>query len=337
VARLENDRARVFSALQAALSTLLVLLTVQLAGRAIAEDEPGPADQQDTVVALVGEDPIRAGEVARLVARVTRGQPATAAARAILEAQTLEEIIDRRLVLAYARQNDEAPTDEQIAAARAECEAKLARQRRSLEEFLRAESLSKADFDRQLAWNVVWPKYLSRYRTEARAAAYFQARHREFDGTELAVSQILLRQRPGETPGEIAGALERAAAIGAEIAGGKMSFADAARKYSAAPSAKQGGRLGWIGRHGPMDEAFSRAAFALQKGQTSPPVRTPFGVALIRCDDVRPGSKSLAEARADVEEALAVELLRKLSATQRRRTTVKYTGAIRPSGPAREK
>ena len=77
-----------------------------------------------------------------------------------------------------------------------------------------------------------------------------------------------------------------------------------------------------------MDEAFSQAAFALDKGQISPPVRTPFGVSLIRCDDVRPGSRSLSDARPEVDEALAVELLRKLSATQRRLTVVKYTGAM---------
>jgi parvulin-like peptidyl-prolyl isomerase len=279
-------------------------------------------------VATVGEDPIRAGEVARLVTKVTRGQPATPAALSILQAQTLEEIIDRRLVLAYARRKDEAPTDEQLQAARADFEAKLARQRRTLEDFLRLQLLTAADFDRQLAWNIVWRKYLARYRTDARAEAYFQAHRRQFDGTELAVSQVLLRPAPGEGPAAIAGLLKQAEAIRAEIADGKTSFADAARQHSAAPSAKQDGRLGWIGRHGPMDEAFSQAAFALEKGQTSPPVRTPFGVALVRCDDVRPGTKSLADARTEVDEALAVELLRKLSETQRRLTAVKYTGAM---------
>jgi len=307
---------------------LLTLLAASGFRGASAEDRSGHAETPDAVVAVVGEEPIQAGEVARLIAKVTRGQPATPAALAILQAQTLEEVIDRRLVLAYARRNDEGPTDAQLQAARAEFHAKLAAQHRSLEEFLRVQSLTAADLDRQLVWNIVWPKYLVRYRTDARAEAYFQAHRRQFDGTELAVSQILLRPSPGEGPAAIAGLLKQAEAIRAEIADGKMSFADAARKHSIAPSAKDGGRLGWIGRHGPMDEAFSQAAFALEKGQVSPPVRTPFGAVLIRCDDVRPGTKSFSDARAKVDEALAVELLRTISAKQRRLTPVKYTGAM---------
>jgi hypothetical protein len=240
----------------------------------------------------------------------------------------LEELIDRRLVLTYARRQGNAPSEEQLAAARAEFEAGLARQHRSLEDFLRLRSLTAADLDRQLAWNIVWPKYLDRYRTESRAEAYFRAHRRQFDGTALATSQILLRPPPGEGPAAIAALCAQAELIRGQIIDGKTSFSDAAAAHSAAPSAKQGGRLGWIGRHGPMDEAFSQAAFALEKGQISPPVRTPFGVVLIRCDDVRPGSKSLADARPDVDEALAMELLRKLAELQRRVTAVKYTGAM---------
>ena len=92
---------------------------------ALAGDEAVPTEPQTAVVAVVAEDPIRSGEVTRLVTKVTRGQPATPAALAILQAQTLEEIIDRRLVLAYARRNDEAPTDEQLQAARTEFEAQI--------------------------------------------------------------------------------------------------------------------------------------------------------------------------------------------------------------------
>ena len=77
-----------------------------------------------------------------------------------------------------------------------------------------------------------------------------------------------------------------------------------------------------------MDETFSQAAFALEKDQVSPPVRTPFGVVLIHCDDVRPGTKSLADARAEVDDALAAKLLRTISEKQRRLTPVKYTGAM---------
>jgi parvulin-like peptidyl-prolyl isomerase len=62
----------------------------------------------------------------------------------------------------------------------------------------------------------------------------------------------------------------------------------------------------------------------------SPPVRTRFGVHLIRYDAVKPGDRGLAEVRKEVEEALARELLEKLAAVQRRSTRVEY--ADRPPG-----
>ena len=76
-----------------------------------------------------------------------------------------------------------------------------------------------------------------------------------------------------------------------------------------------------------MVEAFSAAAFSLAPGDVSPPVVTPFGVHLIRCDEVHPGGKSLADVREEVLSGLSRELLEKLAAVERRYTPVKYTGA----------
>ncbi len=39
----------------------------------------------------------------------------------------------------------------------------------------------------------MWRKYVARYATDKRLATYFAAHHREYDGTQLVVSHILLR------------------------------------------------------------------------------------------------------------------------------------------------
>lgn len=122
--------------------------------------------------------------------------------------------------------------------------------------------------------------------------------------------------------------LGRAQVIRLEITSRKLSFAEAARKYSAAPSAKDGGRLGFITREGPMVEAFSQAAFALEVGQVSEPVTTQFGVHLIRCDAVKPGSRSWTEVREPLEKALARELLDRLARNQEHYTPVEFTGKV---------
>ncbi|MHC4405719.1 MAG: peptidylprolyl isomerase, partial [Planctomycetota bacterium] len=122
------------------------------------------------------------------------------------------------------------------------------------------------------------------------------------------------------------GLIEKARAIREEITSGKRSFADAARAHSAGASAPGGGDLGFISRHGAMAEAFSKAAFALEEGQVSQPVVTRFGVHLIRSDRIKPGARKLADAREEVHEALARELLREIAQKERRHTPVAFTG-----------
>jgi peptidyl-prolyl cis-trans isomerase C len=58
------------------------------------------------------------------------------------------------------------------------------------------------------------------------------------------------------------------------------SFETLAQKFSSCPSKARGGDLGSFGR-GRMVEAFEEAAFGLEVGQTSKPVRTQFGYHLI--------------------------------------------------------
>ncbi len=65
----------------------------------------------------------------------------------------------------------------------------------------------------------------------------------------------------------------------ADLKGGK-DFAAVARENSDCPSSRQGGDLGTFGR-GQMVPEFERAAFALQTGQVSEVVESPFGFHLI--------------------------------------------------------
>ncbi len=62
-------------------------------------------------------------------------------------------------------------------------------------------------------------------------------------------------------------------------------FAEFARRYSGDPgSAADGGNLGWFDK-GSLFPEFEKAAFALQVGETSLPVGTPFGYHLIQTID----------------------------------------------------
>jgi peptidyl-prolyl cis-trans isomerase C len=63
-----------------------------------------------------------------------------------------------------------------------------------------------------------------------------------------------------------------------------MTFSDAARIFSSCPSKEQGGSLGYFGR-GMMVPEFEDAAFTLEKGVISQPVKTQFGYHIIVVDD----------------------------------------------------
>jgi parvulin-like peptidyl-prolyl isomerase len=90
-------------------------------------------------------------------------------------------------------------------------------------------------------------------------------------------------------------ARQRIEAIHAEAEGG-ADFAELARARSEGPSAPRGGDLGFFGR-GRMVKPFEVAAFALEPGAISAPVKTKFGYHIIKVE-ARRGGETVAEEEA---------------------------------------
>ncbi|MHC1720168.1 MAG: peptidylprolyl isomerase [Clostridiaceae bacterium] len=99
---------------------------------------------------------------------------------------------------------------------------------------------------------------------------------------------------------------EKAAEIMAEIANGK-SFEDAAAEYSSCPSNAQGGSLGAFSR-GQMVPEFEEAAFGMEIGTISDPVKTQFGYHLIKVEGKNEASvKPFAEVSGNIRNMLFQE------------------------------
>ena len=87
-------------------------------------------------------------------------------------------------------------------------------------------------------------------------------------------------------------------------------FGEIAKEYSEGPSAERGGDLGMFPRKR-MIEAFSNAAFKLEPGEISEPVRTDFGVHVIKVEERKPEKiKPLDEVKEMIEQTLIATKLR---------------------------
>ena len=122
--------------------------------------------------------------------------------------------------------------------------------------------------------------------TDDELLAAYEERKRDLETPEQrSASHILFTIEDGATEDDVAAARARLAELKSRIDGG-ASFADLASEHSQDPgSAGQGGSLGTISR-GFMDPAFEDAVFALALDEVSDPVRSAFGLHLIKVDAI---------------------------------------------------
>ena len=166
---------------------------------------------------------------------------------------------------------------------------------------------------------------VDQYLNEKNLQNYFEKNARQFDGTKLAVSQILLKVET-DNAGNLKTAMEKAQKIHAEIKNGKsgLSFAEAAKKHSQSPSATEGGKIGEIGFDGPMPKSFNDKVMNLKSGEISKPFVTSFGVHLVRCDEVIAGGKRWKECETELRAAMKKYLFKWLAEQELKQTKVEY-------------
>lgn len=101
----------------------------------------------------------------------------------------------------------------------------------------------------------------------------------QFKISHIVITPGVLEERKAEAREKLQGILKRARS--------GEDFAELAKQYSEDPgSASGGGDLGYFAR-GVMIKEFSEAAFALEKGEISDIVGTPYGLHIIRKEDSR--------------------------------------------------
>jgi len=130
--------------------------------------------------------------------------------------------------------------------------------------------------------------------TDAEVKTFYDENPAQFvSGDTVSASHILVDSE------------EKAKELRAAIEAGEMTFAEAAKSNSTCPSGAQGGELGEFGR-GQMVKEFEDAAFAMEIGALSEPVKTQFGWHLITVT-AKKTSETLAFE--DIKEQLREQLL----------------------------
>lgn len=133
--------------------------------------------------------------------------------------------------------------------------------------------------------------------TTAELQAYFEANREKYATPEVKARHILVKVDENAPAEQVAEARKKIENIKRELEQG-ADFAELAKKYSDDKSnAENGGDLGWFGR-GVMVKEFEDAAFALDIGKISDPVRTRYGFHLIKVEDKR--VRTFEQAQSDV-------------------------------------
>ncbi len=145
--------------------------------------------------------------------------------------------------------------------------------------------------------------YMNDASQQANLQAYFDKNSTKYNTeAQIQARHILIDEASG---GE-----KKAAEILADIKAGKVSFEDAAKKFSTDKSnAAKGGDLGFFGK-GAMKPSFEAAAFALKNDNdlTDKPIKTDFGFHLIQRLGFRPATtKKLADVKKEVASAMLTE------------------------------
>ncbi len=262
---------------------LLITLTVSPA----AADTP-----LDGVVAVVNSEPITRHELMLAVApyldKASSEGPLSTQDRTRLEREILDGMINDMLVVDEAKRMG-------LEAKREQVDAQLTRlkQANGWSDEQLAEALKSHGFgslaayrdrmERELLKNqIMGIKVASRVKVDEAEVERTLARElRDGTITERRASHILLKVDDYATEAQIQAAEKKLQELRARALAGETTFEELARANSQDGSAPSGGDLGWFGK-GELDPTFEKAAFQLKVNEISVPVRTPFGVHLIK-------------------------------------------------------
>jgi len=285
---------------------MLTVVPLMAAIATVSAPAPGLEDDGAAIVATVDGAPIVRRDVEAAL-RAARIDVLASPERALqARAAVLERLVeDKLLEFAIAKAGiTVVPAD--IDTALLQAQNQVAAQGQQFADFLARTGRTEAEFRKTLQLEVAAKKLVEPRATTAALAAFVEATRREHDGTLLRASHVLLRPDVGM----------------------------ATEKYSAAPSRRNGGDVGFLPRHSAAHEEFARQVFTLAKGEVSRPFATPFGVHLVTVTEVQPGRESAAALTEKLRPLFVLKLIRDAVSEQRKLREIEYAAGVPHFDPA---
>ncbi len=186
---------------------------------------------------------------------------------------------------------------------------------------------------RSIAWQFAWNEYLEQHLNEANLKRFFETQRWQYAGGRAEIAQIFVphatatpvdSEKPSDAETPSGDGL--LAELQTQIQSGKVSFYDAAKKYSQSPSAAAGGEMGWIEASGDVPTPVAAAAFTGDLKTPLGPIRSTLGWHLIEVRNREEGTRTFEqiEDMAALRKAASDFLFNRLVATAAKNITVQW-------------
>ena len=276
------------------------------------------AEPSATVIVRVNNVPITTADLDFAASQ----QSIPSERRAESDPQLLEQLIDRQLIRGFLSARKIQPLAEDLDQQIGRAEQLIRKRGDDPKELLKKLGYTPERLKSELGLPLAWQVYSRKTISPAEIKKEFEEHKAEFDGTQVHVHQIFLKVPKPQSDADLADKKSKLAQIRDQIVKGELTFAEAARKISEAPTREQGGDVGLVGWRGKLPPQVTQAAFALKVNEISQPVASPFGVHLLLVSERHPGELSLEDVRRDLLDRLSQALWVKVVAEERSKARI---------------
>ncbi len=286
---------------------------------------PGPSKETlaklNETLATVNGEKITRGEVIQVLNTIT----VPPGGEQEYYKQAIDLIVSGKLLNQFLKANG-ARVDPKDVDAEVDAQRKmLAENNQSFEAMLNESGTTYEQVKDTIRERLVWRKYLLSTATDAVLQRFMKDNIDVFNRSQVKASHIQLNLASTASAADKAKAKEKLAQIKKDVEAGKITFADAANKYSEDPSNVEqpsGGDLRYFPRK-KFVEPFDSTAFSLKPMQISDPIETEYGMHLIQVTDRKPGIEvEFARIKEQVLNQFALEEQSRIVAEMRKKATI---------------